>query len=490
SRQSQRTDSVTLALRLQNTGRAAAENVVVTLQPGDGFSIVGETNGEVHLERLSAGRSAAVEYTIQPNAAETARVVCQITWDDRVSQGNSAEFADVVRFLEAAEGFQRIPNPYIVGHPVRSSEMFYGREDVFRFLAENLSGSVQDRTLVLYGQRRTGKTSILYQLLAGRLGEGFIPVLIDMQELAPLINNTGDFLSEVAYQLARAVTKAGVTLEAPPEDAFATAPTRAFNRFLDALEDALPNKRVVVMLDEFELIETKIADGKLDTDILGYFRSLIQHRSRLVFIFTGTHRLEEMSHDYWSILFNIALYRRVSFLSDTDAVALLRKPVADTLSVDDLAVEKVVNLTSGHPYFIQLIAWALVNECNTRQRNYATINDVNTAVQDILTTGEAHFAYIWQQASGLERLALAAVAHTLRPGKDWARPSEILETLANAGDTRIQQTILVEALDKLVAQEVLAVATEGALRYRFQLEVLRLWIEANKSVTALVERNQ
>ncbi|MBC7811009.1 MAG: hypothetical protein H7175_07685, partial [Burkholderiales bacterium] len=89
-----------------------------------------------------------------------------------------------------------------------------------------------------------------------------------------------------------------------------------------------------------------------------------------------------------------------------------------------------------------------------------------------------------------ERLALAAVAHTLRPGKDWARPSEILETLANAGDTRIQQTTLVEALDKLVAQEVLAVATEGALRYRFQLEVLRLWIEANKSVTALVERNQ
>jgi WD40 repeat protein/AAA+ ATPase superfamily predicted ATPase len=488
TRQIRRTEQVTLSLRLQNAGRAAAENVVVSLQPGQGLSQVGET--QVALERLSSGRSTPVEFVMTPADVETARVVCRVTWDDRVAKGNTIEFADVVRFYEVAEEFRRILNPYIVGHPVKSAEMFYGRGDIFQFIADNLSGPVQDRTLVLHGQRRSGKTSVLYQLLRGRLGQGFVPVLIDMQELAPLVRSIGDFLGEVAYQLARAARKAGVIVEEPASDDFAASPTRAFSRFLDALEDSLGDRRAVLMFDEFELIETKIADGKLDADLLGYFRSLMQHRDRVVFIFTGTHRLEEMSHDYWSILFNIALYRRVSFLSTADAAQLIRKPVAGALDVDELAVEKIINLTSGHPYFIQLICWALVNHCNTQRRNYATINDVNDAVQEMLATGEAYFAYIWQQATEDERLALTGLAHTLRPGKAWARPSEILEMLAAAGDTHTQRAALVDVLDQLVAQEVLEVTREGRLRYRFQLEVLRLWIEVTKPVAALVERGQ
>jgi WD40 repeat protein len=486
TRQVRRANQITLALHVQNTGRAAAENVTITLQPSKSFSPDSET--EVSLERLSSGRSAPVEFAIVPIDAESIRVTCYATWSDRVAEDNRIEFADQVRLYETSEEFQRIPNPYIVGHPVKSTEMFQGREDVFQFIADNLSGPVQDRTLVLHGQRRTGKTSILYQLLQGRLGEGFIPVLVDMQELALLVSNTGDFLGELAYQLARTARKAGVEIKEPAPDVFAASPIRAFNRFLDALEDQLGDQRVVVMFDEFELIESKIAQGKLDADLLDYFRSLMQHRSRLIFIFTGTHRLEEMSQDYWSIFFNIALYRRVSFLSLDEAARLIREPVAGALDIDELAVEKIINLTNGHPYFIQLICWALVNHCNAQERSYATINDINQVLQEILTTGEAHFAYIWQQASGAERLALAGLAHTLRPGKMWARPAEILETLAAGGDRQTRRADLVSTLDQLVTQEVLEVSGDGVLRYRFQIEVLRLWIEATKSVAALVER--
>jgi hypothetical protein len=341
---------------------------------------------------------------------------------------------------------------------------------------------------VLHGQRRTGKTSILYQLLNGRLGPHFLPVLIDMQELAPIIESTADFLGEMAYQLARTVQKAGIEIEAPEIEAFEKAAVRTFNRFLDRLEDGLGERRLVIMIDEFELIEGKIAEGKLESDLLGYFRSLMQHRQALVFIFTGTHRLEEMSHDYWSILFNIALYRRVSFLSRADAVRLIREPVAGKLDVDELAVEKIINLTSGHAYFTQLICWALVNHCNAQQQNYATINDVNDAVSEVVRIGEAHFAFVWQQASGAERLTLAALAHTLRPGKPWARPAELLETLQRAGETQFYRESLIPILERLTLQEVLESASEGSLRYRFQLEILQLWLAATHSLTALVEK--
>ena len=55
-------------------------------------------------------------------------------------------------------------NPYIAGSPITGTEMFYGREDVFSFIKRNLTGLHRDTPIVLYGQRRTGKTSVLYQL--------------------------------------------------------------------------------------------------------------------------------------------------------------------------------------------------------------------------------------------------------------------------------------------------------------------------------------
>ncbi|MGB0385964.1 MAG: CARDB domain-containing protein [Ardenticatenaceae bacterium] len=485
TRQVRRAAQVTLALRVQNAGRATAEKVTVSLVP-DGLALAGET--QLTLTQLSSGGSAPVEFAVTPLNGGTARVACRVSWDDRVSEGNVIHFADVVRFYESTEAFQPIPNPYIVGPPVKSAKIFHGREDIFRFIADNLSGAVQDRTFVLHGQRRTGKTSILYQLAGGRLGANFVPVLIDMQELVLDFNTTGDFLNEVAYQLARAARKADIPIDAPPLERFASAPTRAFSRFLDALEDMLGERHVLVMFDEFELIDSKIAEDKLDPNLLGYFRSLMQHRERLVFLFIGTHRLEEMSHDYWSILFNIALYRRVSFLKEAEAVRLIRQPVAGKLDVDELAVEKIMRLTSGHPYFIQLICWSLVNYCNAQQRNYATINDVNATVQEILMSGQAHFAYIWQQAPPSQRLALAGVAHTLQPGKMWARPVEILATLAASGDTQTERSTLTKSLDHLAQQQVLECATEGVLRYRFQIEVLRLWVKQSKSVALLLER--
>ncbi len=100
-------------------------------------------------------------------------------------------------------------------------------------------------------QNRVRLCRPLYQLINGRLGAKYLAVLVDMQAGVLLVDSTADFLGEILYQ-----------------------------------------------------IESEIQSGTLDSNLLAYFRSLIQHRDSLVFIFAGTHRLDEMSHDYWSILFN------------------------------------------------------------------------------------------------------------------------------------------------------------------------------------------
>ena len=88
------------------------------------------------------------------------------------------------------------PNPYVAGNPIRSQDIFFGREDVFEFIRNKLGLTRKNISIVLHGERRTGKTSILYQIENGRLGESFVPVYIDLQEMARV--NEKEFLVKLA----------------------------------------------------------------------------------------------------------------------------------------------------------------------------------------------------------------------------------------------------------------------------------------------------
>ena len=55
-------------------------------------------------------------------------------------------------------------NPYRAGKPVGGSPVFVGREDILRSVLRMLE-SPGENAIVLYGQRRIGKTSVLQELV-------------------------------------------------------------------------------------------------------------------------------------------------------------------------------------------------------------------------------------------------------------------------------------------------------------------------------------
>jgi hypothetical protein len=61
------------------------------------------------------------------------------------------------------------PNPYIVGNPVRGRAMFFGREAEFELVQRRFQNAEHGALLVFCGERRSGKTSILFQILERRL---------------------------------------------------------------------------------------------------------------------------------------------------------------------------------------------------------------------------------------------------------------------------------------------------------------------------------
>jgi len=195
-----------------------------------------------------------------------------------------------------------------------------------------------------------------------------------------------------------------------------------------------------------------------------------------------------MSKDYWSVFFNIALHQQVSFMEKEDAEKLIRGPVQGRLNIDDLTVEKIVALTSCHPYFVQLLCYKLVDHCNKQERNYATVNDLNQVVNDLVTAGESNFAYIWQATTSEEKLVLAAIAEVLAPGKNTASVSEISDVIIRAGINHIEKNELMNILDSLTGQDILSLHTSGAMQYSYKVGLIAEWIKKTKSLRILVER--
>jgi hypothetical protein len=210
----------------------------------------------------------------------------------------------------------------------------------------------------------------------------------------------------------------------------------------------------------------------------------MQHADGISFIFAGTHRLEEMGTDYWSVLFNIALYRHVGFLNDAAATHLIRDPVSPHIIYDDLAVDKILRVTAGHPYFLQLVCYTLVNRANSRRTGYVTISDVNAALDEMLRLGEVHFAYLWQRSTYTEKALLAAVAHLIDADASF-RPAELVQLLANYS-IYLDPAEVTLGLNNLVEREIMQEVTEEATTlYELRIGLVGLWVAQNKSLSRL-----
>ena len=248
-------------------------------------------------------------------------------------------------------------NPYIAGNPITGTEMFYGREDVFSFIQRNLIGLHGDTPVVLYGQRRTGKTSVLYQLHR-HLDPTYRCVFMDLHGLN--LDGMGNLMLGIANSISQGLQRDyQLTVTVPDRALFLADPKSTFEAIFlyDALS-ALGRDHLVLMLDELVRLDEEVRLGHIEREVFDFLRHLMQHHARLNFIFSLGSSLEEMEKEY-AFVFNVALYHRISFLESAAAQDLILQPVKDHYRVAPEAVERILQVTSGHPYYTQLVCHCL-----------------------------------------------------------------------------------------------------------------------------------
>jgi hypothetical protein len=137
-----------------------------------------------------------------------------------------------------AETRREIKNPYVVGPPLtRQQEIFVGRKAISARIEELLRD--QDHPpLLLYGQRRMGKTSLLNQL-KWLLPQRIVPLVIDLQGPVALAGDHAGFLYNLAKGMIVSARQQALHLPPLTRDILATDPFTLFDDWLDRVEAGL-----------------------------------------------------------------------------------------------------------------------------------------------------------------------------------------------------------------------------------------------------------
>lgn len=378
--------------------------------------------------------------------------------------------AEIERLTAEERVSERIPNPYIAPNPLTSgTETFVGRNNSFRSVEEHFLRSAESAPMVVFGQPRIGKTSLLRNL-DKRLPTNLIPIYVDMQRSA-LVESTAQLLANLSKAICSGLSARGFRVRQLSAGELAAESFSVFDNFLDDVEQAIgaterrEAHRIILALDEFEVIEQKLTEGKVSRDLMPYLRSVMQHRRGLSLLFAGTHTLDEMVADLWIPYFRSAVPQRVSYLDEASARKLITNPIADfPLDYDPAAVDRLIAETRRHPCLIQLTCSALVDAQNARKSHGATVSDVEEALDKVLKLdGRYVFEGIWDWIPAEERRLLMFIA--------THEPATVATAAQALGWTAGRVS---GAIERLIDAEVLERPT-GSDGVRFQVPLFRRW---------------
>lgn len=282
-------------------------------------------------------------------------------------------------------------NPYVIGNSVGNSSAFVGRDDVLREVLNILRHHKQN-AILLFGQRRIGKTSVLRELEAKLPTQGdFLTIFFDLQDQSR--RSLSDILQALANKISDNLQNVDSNLDNHPEEAFR-------DWLVNVVSKSLQEKRLVLLLDEFDALASYDEQGTTNA-FFHYLHGLLENidPEKINFVFAVGRNAKDLNEIAGS-LFKGIISQRVSLLKKDDTTKLIHLAKENnSLHWLEKAIERIWQQTNGHPFITQCLCYTLWNAAYENDPNQVpeiSLEDVDKAIPDTLEKSEPAFEWLWR----------------------------------------------------------------------------------------------
>lgn len=501
-------------VRLYNAGTVALREVVASALDDSGWR-----DGEGAPMHGYCAQGASLEFEFQrPHTEGEALPPLTVRWSALAPDGRAVageDTLDVAGLVTVRAEAGTTPdlgaNPYVVGDPVRDTSMFFGREDILRAIEGQLSAVGRSSVILLEGARRSGKTSIQFQLMRRGRVPGAVIVRSDLQRIEG--DERGRLTAArlwrgIARDVFGALREAGLTVLPPGATPLppglnplmavrkaldgwfqGNAPFEALEGYLDEVFRALAPRRLVVVLDEFDRLAESIDAGALPVAALGQLRAMLQRRTDLCAVLTGTRAMTRLRNEHSSPLFGMGFSVHVGRLAEDDARALVTRPVEGRLAWSEGARDRVVVVCGRQPFMIQSMCARVFQDAEQHQRRFVDTETVERAIE-VFAEDHEHLRTLWGYArSSRQRLILGLCANAKGDGESQPLDAAVLEEEFARRRVPLPDDGLGADLEAMIQEDLLElVSQEGYQRYRLTLPLMAAWIRRNQDLSVLARQ--
>jgi ABC-type branched-subunit amino acid transport system substrate-binding protein len=354
-------------------------------------------------------------------------------------------------------------SPYIIGTVIRNIDQLFGREIILRTIADSLQQDA--KFILLHGQRRIGKSSILQNIHHFVSPDEFVFVSCDFQEHGHAT------LGQILYAIAKEIFD-HLNLEQkilnPLLDI--NADLRSIrrivnNKILPPIDEALNNKKLVLLLDEFDVINQN--DTEQAVEFLRFLEDLVRQQEYLFVIAVVGRYLNAMPNLVQS--FRNAPFYEIGLLDNNDAQRLIIQPAGKILEYQEKTIAEILKVSSGHPFCTQVLCHEIFqlvrNQNNPTNPTIVVPNYVVEVIPNAIESAGGGLDSIWKGLSISEKVVMLAVAeaqnsHTIQ------NPLKLLESYG-----LVLTNSLEEAIQLLVNKGFL-----DSNPVKIKVELVRLWL--------------
>ena len=315
--------------------------------------------------------------------------------------------------LYSPDDFAPIDNPYAPvadGGPIPvESKMFYGREE---FIANRVEAIIKSpsKQIIIYGQKRCGKSSVLNHLKQKLIETG--KTFCILFSLGDIIQNLTEatFYHKILKSIEDELE--GLQFEGQTVPEFTVPklsdfkledeenPLNTFTSYMTKFKRACKvtpgweDKNLVVMIDEFTYLYTEIKENHISDSIMKQWKAVTQNaKAQFSVVLVGQDVVPSFKkEDYARNAFGVIEDIRLTYLNEEPARELIEKPILDENGNSRYvgnAVSRIIDYTSRNPYYIQIFCARLVNYMNSNKSIMVTEADVNEVAKSFVVGDQA-----------------------------------------------------------------------------------------------------